>query len=131
MAPQSFYVVKEKQANRTIRALEVNDTEITEPEEIIKVMQEWYEKTAHEQTVQTVTLHDFLNQRGIQLPQVTEDQVEDLQQEFTIQEVKDALSEAEETSAPLLIQNLKFFLPKNGCLNVVKVQFWDLCLGEE
>ena len=100
MAPQSFYIVKEKQGNRTIRSLEVNDEEITEPSEIIRVMQDWYEKTAQEETAQTTTLREFLIQHGIQLPQLSDNQAEELEQEFSQHEVKDALSEAEETSAP-------------------------------
>jgi hypothetical protein len=100
MAPQSFYIIKEKHANKTIRFLEVNNQEITDPAEIVKIMQEWYEKTAQEETIQTMELQDFLTQRGIQLPQLTEDQKMEMEQEFTMQEIKDALSEATEASAP-------------------------------
>ena len=100
MVPQSFYIIKEKQGNRTIRFLEVNNQEITDPAEIVKIMQEWYEKKAQEETIQTMALLDFLSQRGIQLPQLTEDQKLEMEQEFTEQEVKDALSEAAEASAP-------------------------------
>jgi hypothetical protein len=46
MNPETFYCIKEKQPSREIPSLEVNGAVITDLEEIICVMQEWYETTA-------------------------------------------------------------------------------------
>jgi hypothetical protein len=46
-------------------------------------MQNWYEDTAHHATPQTTTLSDFLEQYNILLPQLTDEQKNDLAEEFT------------------------------------------------
>jgi len=100
MKPQTFYCIKERNKSRKITKLVVEGREITDQEEIIQVMQSWYEDTAMNTTELTMTLQDFLNRYNIQLPQITEDQKEEMEEEFTQQEVKEALHEAAETSAP-------------------------------
>ncbi len=100
MKPQSFYCIKEKNTSRKIKKLVVEGREITDQEEIIQVMQSWYEDTAMNTTELTMTLEEFLGRYNIQLPQITEEQKEELEEEFTQEEVKEALHEAAETSAP-------------------------------
>jgi len=100
MAPQTFYCIKEKNKNRDIKKLQVEGREISDEDEIIEIMQNWYEKTAMQETPQTVPLRDFLHANGIELPQVEEGQKEELQEEFTMEEVAQALQEATEASAP-------------------------------
>ncbi len=100
MKPQTFYCIKERNKSRKITKLVVEGREITDQEEIIQVMQSWYEDTAMKTTELTMTLQDFLNRYNIQLPQISEDQKDQLEEEFTQQEVKDALHEAAENSAP-------------------------------
>ncbi len=45
MNPETIYFIKEKHASREIPSLEVNGIVITDPEEIARVMQDWYENT--------------------------------------------------------------------------------------
>ena len=73
--------------------------EITDPDDIVTIMQEWYEKTASQDTPQTIPLATFLQQHQIALPQLDEMQQEELGEEFTEEEVKEALQDATEASA--------------------------------
>ncbi len=99
MNPETFYCTKEKQASREIHSLTV-DGRITDPEEIVQIMQNWYEDTAQHTTPPTTTLSEFLEQHNILLPQLTDEQKNDLAEEFTTDEISDALKEAQEKSAP-------------------------------
>jgi len=63
-------------------------------------MQEWYEVTAQHATPQTTSLQQFLEDHNIILPQITEDQKGALSEEFSQEEIADALKEAKEHSAP-------------------------------
>jgi hypothetical protein len=100
MNPETFYCIKEKHANREISSLEVNGTVVTDPEEIVRVMQEWYEDTAQLTTPQTTSLQQFLEEHHITLPQILEDQKDMLSEEFTQEEIGEALKDAKELSAP-------------------------------
>jgi len=100
MNPETFYCIKEKHANREISSLEVNGTVVTDPEEIVRVMQEWYEDTAQLTTPQTTSLQQFIEEHHIILPQISEDQKDMLSEEFTQEEIGEALKDAKELSAP-------------------------------
>ncbi len=100
MNPETFYCIKEKHPRREISSLEVNGTVITDPEEIVCVMQEWYETTAQATTPQTTSLQQFMEENNITLPQIKEGQKEMLSEEFLQEEIGDALKEAKEHSAP-------------------------------
>jgi len=99
MKPQSFYCTKETNTSRNINKLVMEGIEITDPDEIVNIMQEWYEKTASEDTPQSIPLDTFLQQHQIALPQLEEIQKEELEEEFTEEEVKEALQDATEASA--------------------------------
>ena len=62
-------------------------------------MQQWYEDTANTETEQRTTLEEFLQRQDIQLPQITEEQKEEVEEEFSVEEVKAAMQEASEASA--------------------------------
>jgi hypothetical protein len=110
MNPETFYCIKEKQTSREIHSLTVDGRNITDPEEIVQIMQNWYEDTAQHSTPQTTTLPEFLDQNKIILPQLTDEQKNDLAEEFTTDEVSDALKEAQEKSAPDPSgQNISFY----------------------
>ncbi len=100
MNPETFYCIKEKQPNREISSLEVDGAVITDSEEIIRVMQEWYETTAQYTTTQTTPLQQFMEEHNVVLPQITEDQKEMLSEKFSQDEIGDAIKEAKEHSAP-------------------------------
>jgi hypothetical protein len=63
-------------------------------------VQQWYEETAERTTPQTRTLQEFLASHDRQLPQITEDHKDMLDNEFTTTEMQDALNDANEVSAP-------------------------------
>jgi hypothetical protein len=45
MVPETFYCIKEGNRSRAIHKLEQEGRTVTDPEEIITIMQQWYEKT--------------------------------------------------------------------------------------
>jgi exonuclease III len=100
MTPQSFFCIKERNASRKIVKLIMDEKEITDQEEITQIMQEWYENTATVSIPQTITLQQFLDKHNIQLPQLSKEHQEELSEEFTQQEVADAIQDASEQSAP-------------------------------
>jgi hypothetical protein len=59
-----------------------------------------YETTAEQVPEQLLTLSDFLTHNDLQLPQLSPEDCEELEQEFSIGEVKQALAEAKVVSAP-------------------------------
>ena len=100
MVPESFTCIKEPKSNRTISRLEHEGRDVTDPEEIVDIMQKWYETTAEQAPEQLVTLSDFLTHNDLQLPQLPPEDCEELEQEFSIDEVRQALAEAKVVSAP-------------------------------
>ncbi len=105
MVPETFYCTKEKRV-----PLHHDGRVISQQEEIVQVMQQWYEETAECTTQQARTLQEFLASHDIQLPQITEDQKDRLDDEFTITEVQDALNDANIVSAPSPSgQNIAFY----------------------
>ena len=100
MVPETFHCAKEKKPPRKILTLEHEGRTITQQEEIVQVMQQWYEETAERTTPQTISLQDFLTSHNIALPQITEDQKDMLDEEFTVEEIRAAINEANDVSAP-------------------------------
>ena len=97
--PVTFACIKEKKKNREIQEIEHDNRRITTSEEIVQTMQQWYEETANTETEQRTTLEEFLQRQDIQLPQITEEQKEEIEEEFSVEEVKAAMQEASEASA--------------------------------
>ena len=100
MLPESFFCIKEPKSNRSITRLEHEGRDVTDPEEIVDIMQKWYETTAEQVPEQLMTLSDFLTHNDLQLPQLSTEDCEELEQDFSIDEVKQALAEAKIVSAP-------------------------------
>jgi hypothetical protein len=95
-----FHSVKEKQPPRTIKELWHNGQSVTDPESIITIMQEWYGNTASQEFQQEETLADMLDELQLDLPQISPDVKELLDEEITNLEVETAINEAHEVSAP-------------------------------
>ncbi len=100
MQPETFHCVKETKSNRDINTLMVDGALVTDPERIVSVMQAWYEDTAERALPQLESLDSFLTRHHVDLPQIGEDQKDALEEEFTVEEVKQAIREAHEVSAP-------------------------------
>jgi hypothetical protein len=96
----SFYSIKEKQPSRTIKEIWHNGQSVTDPEEIIRKMQEWYESTASREWEQVETLTDMINDLQLDLPQIDPETRDLLDEEITREEVESAINEAQEISAP-------------------------------
>jgi hypothetical protein len=73
---------------------------ITDPEDIITIMQEWYGNTASQDFQQEETLADMLDDLQLDLPQISPDVKEVLDEEISRPEVEAAINEAHEVSAP-------------------------------
>ncbi len=98
--PVTFQPIKEHRPNRDIHHLNTADGQLSNREEIVQAMQRWYEETAQQSTEQTTTLEEFLNDYNINLPQINQDQQDELIEEITLDEVKWALAASKEISAP-------------------------------
>jgi hypothetical protein len=96
----SFQSVKEKQPSRNINRLLYNNETVTDPDRIIRIMQEWYENTANAAQPQRETLADFLDDQQLVLPQIGQDLQERLVEEITTSEIEEAINQAKEVSAP-------------------------------
>jgi hypothetical protein len=96
----SFQSVKEKQPSRNINKLLYNNEMVSDPDRIIRIMQEWYEHTANAAQPQRETLSDFLEDQQLELPQIGQDLQEMLVEEITTVEVETAINQAKEISAP-------------------------------
>ncbi len=100
MRPETFYCIKNPNRSRDINLLRHEGASITDPDQIVATMQAWYERTAERALPQSETLTDFLARHHTDLPQIEEDQKEALEEEFSINEVQQAINEAHEVSAP-------------------------------
>ncbi len=102
MVPETFHSIREKNRSMVIHKLEHEGRTVTDLEEIITIMQQWYEKTAERLVPQTESLNNFLERHGMDLPLIDEDQKAMLEEEFTLQEVKQAIQE-QMRSVPLAL----------------------------
>ncbi len=100
MVPETFHCTKQKRVPKKIHTLHHYGRIISQQEEIVQVMQQWYEETAEHTTPQARTLQEFLTSHDIKLPQITEDQKDMLDDKFTITEVQDDLKDANDVRAP-------------------------------
>ncbi len=100
MQPETFYCIKNTNRSRDIREIVHEGVHVTDPDQIVATMQAWYERTAERVLPQTETLSAFLARHHTDLPLIDDDQKDALEEEFTIDEVKQAISEAHKVSAP-------------------------------
>jgi exonuclease III len=100
MVPETFTCIKDPKRDRNILRLEHEGRDITTPEDIVDIMHKWYESTAEKAPNQLITLDDFLQNHNLQLPQLSIEDSEELEQEFTTEEVRQALADAKVVSAP-------------------------------
>jgi hypothetical protein len=100
MRPETFYCIKNNNRCRDINAIMHEGVLVSGNDKIVATMQAWYERTAERALPQTETLTSFLARHHTDLPQIGDDQKEALEEEFTVDEVKQAISEAHEVSAP-------------------------------
>ena len=100
IVPVTFKPVREPKTNRDIHQLHIEGRVIDDKEEIITAMQKWYEETAQKEHCQTLSLQDFLTQSNVQLPKISPEMQEELQQDIDAEEIQWALDEAKERGAP-------------------------------
>ncbi len=137
MTPETFYCIKEKNPGRDILSLEHEGRIVTDPEEIINIMQEWYEETAQRDTPQTTTLQAFLQQHNILLPQISQEHQDMLSEEFSQEEVQEAILEAQAISAPgptgqsISLYKLLFMLVPDLMVKAINQLVFVPLLGED
>ena len=100
MVPTTFHCIKEKNLGKKIQQLEHEGRVITDQEEIVTIMQQWYEQTAERALPQTLSLPAFLATHNVVLPQISDEHKEMLEEEFSVDEVRDAINDANAISAP-------------------------------
>jgi hypothetical protein len=137
MRPETFYCIKNPNRSRDINLLRHEGASITDPDQIVATMQAWYERTAERALPQTETLTDFLARHHTDLPQIEDDQKEALEEEFSINEVQQAINEAHEVSAPgpsghtITFYKLLFLTMPNMMTRALNQLVFLPCLSED
>jgi hypothetical protein len=137
MRPETFYCIKNPNRSRDINLLRHEGASITDPDQIVATMQAWYERTAERALPQSETLTDFLARHHTDLPQIEEDQKEALEEEFSINEVQQAINEAHEVSAPrpsghtIAFYKLLFLTMPNMMTRALNQLVFLPCLSED
>jgi len=98
--PLTFYSTKEKKAKRGIDKIRLADgSDTTDKDEIINVMQDWYQNIANTPHEQTLHLEEFLRKYDVTLPKISKEQSDDLSEEITSEEILESIMAAKEYSA--------------------------------
>ena len=97
--PITFQCVNEPRRSRDIYTIETQTGRVEQQDQIIQVMQDWYQHTANTPHEQTLSLASFLEQHNIILPQISQEESEHLEAPFSPEEVYDAIKAAHENSA--------------------------------
>ena len=72
---------------------------VTNQEDIVNTMQDWYQSTANSSHSQAMTLTDFLAKHEIQLPQISDSDLNMLESPFAPEELQTAIKAVHENSA--------------------------------
>ena len=97
----SFIPVKEPKRHNCIKKLKVSEEEeVTDTVRIVKILEDKHKKLVGMKFNQNMELEEFLNKYQVELPSLKEATQVMLDTEFTVSEVKEALSQAAGKSAP-------------------------------
>ncbi len=98
---ESFYLTKDIKSKRGIAKLvNAEGGEITKDEEIQKTLEQHYESTVGRDFTPEMSLMEFLEKYGVELPTLAEAEQNMLMEDVTDEELKYALSSAKTSSAP-------------------------------
>jgi len=98
--PATFQCTKEKKRNRTINTIKLPDgSETSDADEIVEIMQNWYQEMANKPHDQTVTLTEFLEQYNVELPRISNEQESELAAPISSDEILKSIQAAHEFSA--------------------------------
>ena len=97
----SFIPVKESRSHNSIKKLKVSEEEeVTDLARIVKILEDKHKKLVGTEFKQHMELEEFLDKYQVELPILKEATRDILDTEFTMSEVKEALSQAAGKSAP-------------------------------
>jgi len=96
----SFVQARPEKVNRVVSKLTVDNTEISDPQEINRVLQDKHKDMVSKEFQQEMQLEEFLTKYQVTLPELSQDSKELLDEEFQIEEVRQALKQADNNSAP-------------------------------
>ncbi len=98
---ESFYSIKDIKSKRGIaRLVNAEGGEITKDEEIQKTLEQHYESTVGRDFTPEMSLTEFLEKYGVELPTLAEAEQNMLMENVTDEELKYALFSAKTSSAP-------------------------------
>jgi hypothetical protein len=98
---ESFYLTKDIKSKKGIAKLvNAEGGEVTKDEEIQKILEQHYESTVGSDFTPEMSLTEFLEKYGVELPTLAEAEQNMLMEDVTDEEVKYALSSAKTSSAP-------------------------------
>ncbi len=91
MVLETLRCINERNRSRDIHKLEHEGQTITNTKETSEIMQKWYKRAEDRVVLQIEALPDFQTRHGLDLPQLDDDKKSVLEEEFFIQEVKQAI----------------------------------------
>ena len=98
---ESFFITKNIKCKKNISKLIQDDgSEITDENIICESLSKSYEATVGKKFIPTLELKDFLERYEVELPTLTEEEQQALNNEITMDELKESLSSAKVCSAP-------------------------------
>jgi len=101
MTKCSFLGIQDKKTHRIIDKLIVEGQEITDQDQIVEIMRDRYMQcTGQDRYIPDEAVKDFLADMDITLPELTQDQQDQIGDDITRDEVKQALQKAKAHSAP-------------------------------
>jgi len=101
--PVTFNCIREKKKKRKITYLKTEDNppkETTKTDEIIGIMEEWYENTATRKFKQKIKVKDYVAKYDIELNKIEEEESKEIEDDITMEELEWALKNSKENSAP-------------------------------
>jgi hypothetical protein len=133
MTKCSFIGTKDRKTHRNIDRLLVDGQEITDQDQIVEIMRDRYMQcTGQEQDIGADAVKNFVDDMGITMPTLTQEQQDIIGDEITRDEVRQALQTAKAHSAPgptgqtigfykFIFQQIPYLFTR--CMNVIT--FWD------
>ena len=96
----SFLGIKEPKNKKEFSKIKIENEEITDRKRILTELQRKYEDIVSKEYKPDMKLVEFLTKYEIDLPKIDEATAQELEREFTIDEIRSALKEASSKSAP-------------------------------
>jgi len=84
----SFVHARPERPNKTVSKLIVDNIEISDPQEINRLLQEKHENMVSKEFKQEMELEEFLTKYQVDMPELSQDSKDQLDEDFQVEEVQ-------------------------------------------